>query len=561
MRYFREQGASDEEVIDNLNAKFGENYQVMTRKTIKLGGILGIGRRSGVEYFGYVIDKKSGPKTTLRETAAPAGSNKQRSNKGREGFQPPSAEDLAEKDRHSRDEILARFAKNKEVQKLLNRNIEEADAQQQGRPDKGIAQNKGPETSAWPQQVKGENPYHQAKQLPPQQIPVQQRGQEYKGPAYYSEQTGKQAPNYYPPYPAENNRAAYQAGGYHSPHQEGGSFQQQAYHDGYTAPPQALGAAGQYPPLYSPQLEHFERSLMQRMENLERKLDRRGGREVEPMSMGQLREGLYQNEFPPFFVDRLLQQMKRELPLEELENLERTWEYVLLNIAENLRFWDPERQAKHRVLVLIGPTGVGKTTTIAKLAARQCVAAIGGTGTKRVHLITLDNYRIGAQDQIRTYGEILGAEVDCIETYEALENCIRQDTSSDTILIDTVGRSPKDHVKLAEMRRFLEASGGSEIHLAMSAVSSAGSMRDIITEFKPFGFNSVILTKMDEASRIGGSLATLLQEDVPLSYMTTGQKVPQDICDATAGKLFQHLVDVRVNWNDFNQKLEENMLY
>ena len=264
-----------------------------------------------------------------------------------------------------------------------------------------------------------------------------------------------------------------------------------------------------------------------------------------------------QNEFPKPFIDRLVNQMRRELPLEELGKLEILWEYVLLHIAENMRFIDVQQQSHSRIMVLVGPTGVGKTTTIAKLAAQHCVEAMGGS--KKVHLITLDNYRIGAQDQIRTYGEILGARVDCVETTEGLATCIAQDQESDIILIDTMGRSPSDHLKLAELRHFLEYSGNCEIHLTLSATSGVSSLKEIITQFKPFRFGSVILTKLDESGRTGGILATFLQEDIPLSYVTTGQKVPQDIRPASALVLFQRLTDIRVNWASFAQKLEENM--
>ena len=122
-----------------------------------------------------------------------------------------------------------------------------------------------------------------------------------------------------------------------------------------------------------------------------------------------------------------------------------------------------------------------------------------------------------------------------------------------------MGRSPGDHVKLAELRRFLDYSGNCEIHLTMSATSGAGALREIITQFKPFGFRSVILTKLDELGRIGGTMAAFLQEDIPLSYVTTGQKVPQDIRPASPLVLFRQLVDIQLDWQSFTQKLEESI--
>lgn len=530
MRYFREQGSSDIEVIENLNSKFGDNYQIMTRKTVKIGGILGIGRREGVEYFGYVKEKRSGKKLleqAVQRGAPDAGLSvpDEESRTGSEAASPvrPEKKHLADRDRLSRKEILTRFARNKEVQRILRSEIGNSlSALESERGKRSVRP--AEDAAAWG---------GDSGPLPP--------AEETLPPPNFIGVSGTQKPDL-----LYENRFSAEIG------------------DGRVGAP--LVQDGRYHDIYhssvrsDSRLENLEKVFVERLELLERKLFRSRGQDGEPKSVAELREGLYQNEFTPDFVDPLLSQMRRELSLDQLQNLDLVWEYVLFHIADRLRIVKLEEQAGRRTFILVGPTGVGKTTTIAKLAAGQCVKAMGGK--QKVRLITLDNYRIGAQDQIRTYGEILGAEVDCIETYEELRECFEGDETSDMILIDTVGRSPKDHVKLAEMRRFLEASGsGSEVHLAVSASSSARAVRDIITEFKPFGFRSVVLTKLDEVSRIGGVLGSLLQENVGLSYLTTGQKVPQDICLADPLKLFRQLVGTGINWDDFTQKLEENMLY
>ena len=589
MRYFREQGKSDHEVIETLNAKFGDNYQIMTRKTVKLGGILGVGRRNGVEYFGYIKEKprtvsgrlrdhpdevrglqnagsaenldflpgNRGPEGPIRNSG-PGYRNKNRireKNKKRakefsesKEYFPISEQEQAERDERNRTDILARFAKNKEVQRLLREKglISEP-------KERSAAQNR--EMPPPPQFLHG----RMAGGMPPvhydnSHLGNQSAAQNAANPGF--------TPIYDPAKPQGFRDPEYASVNYDVLSTSAGErypYANVPYVE--AAPPYWAAGQAEEPVRVSqpqqPKLSGAESAdFLRRLESVERKLERRGNT-TEPGSLLRLRENMYHNEFPPLFVDRLVSQMKRELPLEALEKLEVLWEYVLLHVAQNMRFVDVQQHNHSRIMVLVGPTGVGKTTTIAKLAARQCVEAIGGS--RKVHLITLDNYRIGAQDQIRTYGEILGARVDCVETTEGLAGCIAQDKESDVILIDTMGRSPGDHVKLAELRRFLDYSGDCEIHLTMSATSGAGALREIITQFKPFGFRSVILTKLDELGRIGGTMAAFLQEDIPLSYVTTGQKVPQDIRPASPLVLFRQLVDVQLDWQSFAQKLEENI--
>ncbi len=640
MRYFREQGKSDHEVIEALNAKFGDNYQIMSRKMVKLGGIFGVGRRTGVEYFGYILEKATSTSgNRLNRNMAKNASEQHdprfvalnsRASYGPKthtdsNYYPVSEESIAERDQRSRDDILARFAKNKEVQRVLREKklLQDTESKQKevlppapyfDSPPQLGANSKSPvpSTGGASEQDKGFNPIYD---------PATANSHNPSEPEYGSLNYDILTTSPVPTQNSRQNVPQVPQGIYHHEHLHGNheargqdhrhsgamqnwetgrssvdmNLQQETWADiqnSHTIGPNNQGHQGQnkkrqeYPDqnlfvhnqnsgnvfqnyprgkniyssdassAYQRNLDQIETSFLSRLDSLERKLDRKGNMS-EPSSLSQLRESMYHNEFPPLFVDRLVSQMKRELSLEQLENLEILWEYVLLYIAENMRFVDFQQQGHSRIIVLVGPTGVGKTTTIAKLAARQCVEAMGGS--KKVHLITLDNYRIGAQDQIRTYGEILGARVDCVETTEGLATCIAQDQESDMILIDTMGRSPSDHMKLAEMRRFLEHSGNCEIHLAVSATSGASALKEIITQFKPFGFRSMILTKLDESGRIGGALGTFLQEDIVLSYVTTGQKVPQDIRPASALVLFQQLTEVQVNWQSFAQKLEENM--
>ena len=621
MRYFNQQGKNDHEVIKALNAKFGDNYHILSRKTVKLGGIMGVGRRNGVQYFGYILEKT---------TAIAGNKNKKKYEQNKYSQQsseyfPVSEQDSAERDQHNRNEILARFANNTEVQRLLKEgklslNSGKSSSQEVLPPaphlpiskyrDSDEPRPKSPiqfSTKEEPTQTRNpgftsiydparktskqyvENPDSQKIQnpeytnenydvlgahsersiketqndyfLPSSERYQQQNAAQNHSQIYEPQRTNRPRPSTFDTLPNEHNREHNHRKEYDYPSDHPINYRQQysEHHNGYGN--EGSNRSNHFPSDYSSDpsstyqrnLDQVEAKVLQRIDHLELKLNRKGGLS-EPASLGALRESMYCNEFPPLFVDRLVSQMKRELSLESLENLQILWEYVLLHIAENMRFTNLQNRNHSRIMVLIGPTGVGKTTTIAKIAARQCVKAMGGS--RKVHLITLDNYRIGAQDQIRTYGEILEARVDCVETTEGLGTCIEQDQDSDMILIDTMGRSPGDYIKLAELRQFLQYSGNCEIHLTMSATSGASALKQIITQFKPFGFCSVILTKLDELGCIGGVLGTFLQEDIPLSYVTTGQNVPHDIRPASALILLQQLTDVQVDWHSFAQKLE-----
>lgn len=251
---------------------------------------------------------------------------------------------------------------------------------------------------------------------------------------------------------------------------------------------------------------------------------------------------LEDNEFSPPYVRMVLDRLKKEFTLQQLEEDELIEPQVLSWIAEGLQIHQEHKGTGPRVFILVGPTGVGKTTTIAKLAAVYGLG-FGGQVRQKVSLITIDNYRIGAKMQIESYGEIMGIPVTCIESYDALRQRIELDSDKDMILIDTIGKSPKDFVKLAEMRRLLEGTGrSSEVHLAVSATTKTRDIREIFQQFEPFGYQSVVLTKLDETSVVGNLLSLLWEKQKPVSFLTDGQSVPQDIHRASKEKLLKPLV-------------------
>ncbi|HTN75595.1 MAG TPA: flagellar biosynthesis protein FlhF [Pirellulaceae bacterium] len=187
---------------------------------------------------------------------------------------------------------------------------------------------------------------------------------------------------------------------------------------------------------------------------------------------------------------------------------------------------------ERRIVALIGPTGVGKTTTIAKLAAN-----FGLRQRRRVGLITVDTYRIAAVEQLRTYADIIDVPMEVVASQRDMREAIRRMSHLDLLLIDTAGRSPRDEIKLQELRSILQEAQPDEVHLVLSATASASSLVKSAQQFAGVGSTGLVLTKLDEAHGLGNLLPVLRSARLPLSYVTHGQNVPDDIAPADRRRL------------------------
>jgi flagellar biosynthesis protein FlhF len=171
-------------------------------------------------------------------------------------------------------------------------------------------------------------------------------------------------------------------------------------------------------------------------------------------------------------------------------------------------------------------------------------------------MITIDNYRIGAEHQIETYGNIMAIPVSSVKGYKELKETIAFNSEGvDLILVDTMGRSPRAAVELAEMKQLLDACGSqAEFHLALAASTTASNIEENLRQFEPFGYRSVVITKMDEATRLGNVISALAKKGKAVSYITEGQQVPKDIQKAEVMRFLTNLEGFKINRVKFDER-------
>jgi flagellar biosynthesis protein FlhF len=273
-------------------------------------------------------------------------------------------------------------------------------------------------------------------------------------------------------------------------------------------------------------------------------------------TLEKLEELFSQNDFSLNYTKTMVDRVRKEFSLDALEDFDTVQNRVLEWIGETITIHTalPGRR-KPRILVLVGPTGVGKTTTIAKLAAAYGVSGWGQDPLKVV-MITIDGYRIAAREQLEKYGDIMNIPVAYVNNEQELRKTIAfyQD-DADMILIDTIGKSPRDAVELGKMKAFLEVCGtAAEVHLAMTAVTKYSDIREILRQFAPFNYQSVVITKLDETIRVGNVISALFADRKPVSYITDGQGVEKYIHRAGVVRFLINLEGFRVNREEIEKR-------
>ncbi|MDR2966274.1 MAG: flagellar biosynthesis protein FlhF [Treponema sp.] len=311
-----------------------------------------------------------------------------------------------------------------------------------------------------------------------------------------------------------------------------------------------IAAAGKDPDRAMQSGKEAADQIINALNELKEKLENTAGKNEHP-SFAKAAGILRLNDFSESYINSLMERMKKELSLEKLEDFDTVQEHLLEWIGESISIYkEDEIMRKPRIFILIGPTGVGKTTTIAKLAAFYGI----GPEAVDVRMITIDAYRIGAREQLEKIGNIMQIPVSFAdaETPEQAQQVLRKEIAIhkyiDMFFVDTIGKSPKDASKIGEMKIILDGAGrNAEFHLAVSAATKASDIENILRQFEPFNYKSVLLTKMDETEHVGNIISVLAEKRKSISYITDGQAVPSDIKKASVVRFLINLDGFKIN--------------
>ncbi|MFS0751828.1 flagellar biosynthesis protein FlhF [Oceanobacillus sp. 1P07AA] len=242
-------------------------------------------------------------------------------------------------------------------------------------------------------------------------------------------------------------------------------------------------------------------------------------------------EHLLAQELSPTIAEQLIKAVKDDETNQGYSDLESILIKVKQLISKRLNQVDIGFTYDQRIVQFVGPTGVGKTTTIAKIAAKLYLEE-----KKKVAFITLDTYRIAAVDQLKTYAKILHIPVEVAYSTEDYRNAVEKFSSFDVILVDTAGRNYRDDQYMEEIKEWPSSLQVTN-YLVLSMTSKPKDMLDIYKRFQLLGIRGVVFTKLDETEQYGNILNLCWNNKIRIGYMTNGQDVPEDVIQPTVEEM------------------------
>lgn len=268
-------------------------------------------------------------------------------------------------------------------------------------------------------------------------------------------------------------------------------------------------------------------------------------------SIKKIEEMLEQNEFSFSYINMIEEKIRNDFSLDQLDNFDLVERRVIDWIGESITIAKEMTFRPPHVFIIVGPTGVGKTTTLVKLAAQFVKSfALSHEGQRpEICFITTDTMRVGAMEQLERWGTHIGSRVYKAERAEDLKTLYDDNRANmDAIFIDTSGFSPNDATHIAQMKMLLEVPGmNPDIYLALTAGTKARDLQNIMQNYEPFGYKSVIVTKCDESEQFGNVISVMYEKHKAISYITHGQVASRDITKANVIDFLIRLENFKVD--------------
>lgn len=307
--------------------------------------------------------------------------------------------------------------------------------------------------------------------------------------------------------------------------------------------------------------------LDKRLEESQKKLDEKINQIIQatkadpkPASISKIEELLQENEFTFEYINDITTRLRSTLTVDQLDDFDFVQKTVVDWIGESIKIAPNIPHKYPHVIILVGPTGVGKTTTIAKMAG-TLIKSVNEKDQPMpvIKMITIDNMRVAAGEQLRNYCDIMGIDLFKAQTSKDVKKIFDDYKDKlDVMFIDTPGYSPNDLENIGKMTKILEVHGiHPDIYLAFSAATKARDLNSILRNYESCNYASVIITKWDETTAVGNVISVLAKKEKIVSFITDGQKVPKAIERASVVRFLTNLLDFEVDREHIDEKFPE----
>ena len=285
--------------------------------------------------------------------------------------------------------------------------------------------------------------------------------------------------------------------------------------------------------------------MNKQMTNMNNNINQSSG-ELHP-TIKHIEELLEQNEFTMSYTRMIEEKIRQQFSLDELDDVNLVERYVVDWIGETIQVAEEKHFRPPHVVIIIGPTGVGKTTTLAKLAASTILDAKNKNIPKpKLCIFTIDSMRVGALEQLERLGDAMEQKVLKAETAEDVKEIYEEYKDHvDYIFVDTGGYSPNDATHIGMMKNVLDVNMNPDVYLSVTASTKASDLQTIFRNYEPLGYESVIVTKCDESKQYGNIISVLWERRKTVSYITDGQIISRNLRKAS-------VIDFLKNLSGFN---------